>query len=211
MLVDREEDGFMRISRNAGVLVSGALCGVLALGLAGPAFAVVAEGPARGGVGVSVAPVPGAEALAKQNAALAGAGAVVEPVTGLVAGVLKAPDGKLPKEEAAKHAAEVKKALDSLVAGAKASTGKARAQAPGPELVAKAAADLQTKVDALVKASAAGDAKATAAALQATLTGTVNVVVAIVLGGDLPAPDLEGLPKLPTLPGVDPAQTLPSL
>ncbi|WP_443045659.1 hypothetical protein [Streptomyces sp. NBC_00356] len=171
------------------------------------------DSPARS---ASVAPVPGADALAKQNSALAGAGAVLQPVTDLVAGVLKAPDGKLSKEEAARHAAGVKKALDGLTAGAKAAADKAGApgagaQAPGAELVAKAAADLQTKVDALVKASAAGDAKATAAALQATLTGTVNVVVAIVLGGDLPAPDLKGLPKLPTLPGVSPAETLPSL
>ncbi|MEB8342116.1 hypothetical protein [Streptomyces endophyticus] len=206
----------MRISRKAGLLASSALCGALALGAAGPAFSSVTDAPARSGSSESVAPLPGAEALAKQNTALAGAGAVVQPVTDLVAGVLKAPDGKLPKDEATKHAADVKKALDGLAAGAKAATDKAgapgaRAQAPGPELVAKAAADLQTKVDALVKASAAGDAKATAAALQATLTGTVNVVVAIVLGGDLPAPDLKGLPKLPTLPGVDPAQTLPSL
>ncbi|MFD7295265.1 hypothetical protein ACFV9W_18445 [Streptomyces sp. NPDC059897] len=209
----------MRVSRKAGLFVSSALCGALALGVAGPAgaaFSSVRDVPAGSGSGVSVAPVPGAEALAKQNAALAGAGAVVQPVTDLVAGVLKAPDGKLPKDEAAEHAAEVKKALDSLAAGAKGAAGTAgvpggRAQAPGPELVAKAAADLQAKVDALVKASAAGDAKATAAALQAALTGTVNVVVAIVLGGDLPAPDLKGLPKLPSLPGVDPVQTLPSL
>ncbi|WP_425841022.1 hypothetical protein [Streptomyces fractus] len=202
----------MRISRKAGLLASSTLCGALALGVAGPAgpaFSAVTDSPAHS---ASAAPLPGADALAKQNTALAGAGAVVQPVTDLVAGVLKAPDGKLPKDEATKHAADVKKALDGLKSDAKASTGKAaRAQDPGPELVAKAAADLQVKVDALVKASAAGDAKATAAALQATLTGTVNVVVAIVLGGDLPAPDLKGLPKLPSLPGVSPAQTLPSL
>ena len=206
----------MRVSRNVGLVVSAALCGALAVGVAGPAgpaFSAVADAPARS---VSAAPVPGADALAEQNAALAGAGAVLQPVTDLVAGVLKAPDGKLPEDEAAEQAGEVKKALDGLVADAKAATDKAGvpgggSQAPGAELVAKAAADLQAKVDALVKASAAGDAKATAAALQATLTGTVNVVVAIVLGGDLPAPDLEGLPKLPSLPGVSPAQTLPSL
>ncbi|MHC5264528.1 hypothetical protein ACYSUO_42240 [Streptomyces sp. UC4497] len=180
----------------------------MALGTAGPAFSTGMDAPAHRDT-VSAAPVPGADALTKQNAALAGAGAVLQPVTDLVAGVLKAPDGKLPKEEATEHAAEVKKALDGLAADAKAATDKAGA--PGADLVVKAAADLQSKVDALVKASAAGDAKATAAALQATLTGTVNVVVAIVLGGDLPAPDLEGLPKLPSLPGVSPAQTLPSL
>lgn len=209
----------MRISRKAGVLASTVLCGALAVGVAGPAgpaFSSVMDSPARSVSSGSVAPVPGADALAKQNAALAGAGAVLQPVTDLVAGVLKAPDGKLSKEEATKHVAGVKKALDGLTADAKAAADKAGApgagaQAPGAELVAKAAADLQAKVDALVKASAAGDAKATAAALQATLTGTVNVVVAIVLGGDLPAPDLKGLPKLPTLPGVSPAETLPSL
>ncbi|MFJ8954302.1 hypothetical protein ACIRO1_29825 [Streptomyces sp. NPDC102381] len=206
----------MRISRKTGLLASTTLCGALALGVAGPAgpaFSSVTDSPAHS---ASAAPLPGADALAKQNTALSGAGAVLQPVTDLVAGVLKAPDGKLPKDEATKHAADVKKALDGLTADAKAATDKAgapgaRAQAPGADLVVKAAADLQTKVDALVKASAAGDAKATAAALQATLTGTVNVVVAIVLGGDLPAPDLKGLPKLPTLPGVSPAETLPSL
>ncbi|MEB8336535.1 hypothetical protein [Streptomyces endophyticus] len=204
----------MRFSRRAGLVASTALCGVLALGMAGPAFSSVGDVPAGGAPArsASVAPLPGAEALGKQNAALAGAGAVVQPVTALVAGVLKAPEGKLSKEEAAEHAAGVKKALDGLKAGAKGATGKAAGvRAPGPELIAKAAANLQVKVDALVKASVAGDAKATAAALQATLTGTVNVVVAVVLGGGLPAPDLEGLPKLPSLPGVDPASTLPSL
>ncbi|MET8472780.1 hypothetical protein [Streptomyces sp. NPDC004856] len=194
-------------------MASSTLCGALALGPAGPAFSSVADSPARS---ASVAPLPGADALAKQNAALAGAGDVLQPVTDLVDSVLKAPDGKLPKDEATKQAAEVKKALDGLTADAKAAAGKAgapgsRAQAPGADLVVKAAADLQAKVDALVKAATAGDAKATAAALQATVTGAVNVVVAIVLGGDLPAPDLEGLPKLPSLPGVSPAQTLPSL
>ncbi|MHB9756425.1 hypothetical protein ACYBSK_18770 [Streptomyces sp. BYX5S] len=205
----------MRISRKAGLLASTTLCGALALGTAGPAFSSVTDSPAHSAS--AAAPVPGADALTKQNDALAGAGDVLEPVTDLVADVLKAPDGKLPQEDATEHAADVKEALDGLTADAKATTDKAAGtsgsdvQAPGPELVAKAAADLQTKVDALIKASSAGDAKATAAALQATLTGTVNVVVAIVLGGDLPAPDLEGLPKLPALPGVSPAETLPSL
>lgn len=76
------------------------MCGALALGVAGPAgpaFSSVMDSRAGGVSGASVAPVPGADALAKQNAALAGAGAVLQPVTGLVAGVLKAPGGSCPR------------------------------------------------------------------------------------------------------------------
>ena len=65
------------------------------------------------------------------------------------------------------------------------------------DLKADALKALQTAVDSLVKAATSGDVAGVAAAALAVVTGLVNVVVATVLGGGLPAANLPGLPKLP--------------
>ncbi|RFU86303.1 hypothetical protein DY218_12915 [Streptomyces triticagri] len=206
----------MRTSRKAGLLVSTAVCGALALGAAGPAFAATSDSTVPSDSTSVAAPVPGADALAQQSALLGNAGGVLTPVTALVDAVLKADDGKLTEADATKHADAIKAALAKVTEAAPetpaagALPGPAAAD-PGTELKAKAAAALQVKVDALIKASLAGDVKVTAAAVQATITATVNVLVSIVLGGGLPAADLPGLPTLPTIPGVAEVPTLPTL
>ena len=83
--------------------------------------------------------------------------------------------------------------------------GAERAVAEIPlDLKADALNALQNAVDTLVKAVTCGDVAGVAAAAPAVVTGLVNVVVATVLGGGLPAANLPGLPRLPL-----PADALP--
>ncbi|MFD3376061.1 MULTISPECIES: hypothetical protein [unclassified Streptomyces] len=80
-----------------------------------------------------------------------------------------------------------------------------RAAAEVPlDLKADALKALQAAVDSLVKAATSGDVAGVAAAALAVVTGLVNVVVATVLGGGLPAANLPGLPKLPLPTGALP-------
>ncbi|WP_328906598.1 hypothetical protein OG230_28550 [Streptomyces sp. NBC_00234] len=205
----------MRISRKTGLLVSTAACCALTLGSAGAQAMAAAESPANStGILAAEPTIPGAEQLGAQAGLLKDTSGVLAPVTELIDAVLKAPDGKLPEAEATKLAAPVtdslapfkEKAATTLPAPDVATPGVAPGpQAepdPGAVLKAEAAADLQAKVDALVKAAASGKPAEVAAAVQATITGSLNVVVSVVLGGGLPAPDLAGLPALPKIPGV---------
>ncbi|WP_234048425.1 hypothetical protein [Streptomyces liliifuscus] len=75
------------------------------------------------------------------------------------------------------------------------------------DLKADALKALQAAVDSLVKAATSGDVAGVAAAALAVVTGLVNVVVATVLGGGLPAANLPGLPKLPLPTGALPLPT----
>ncbi|MFJ2262016.1 hypothetical protein ACIOKD_27410 [Streptomyces sp. NPDC087844] len=67
-----------------------------------------------------------------------------------------------------------------------------------PDLRADALKALQSSVDSLVEAAVAGDATALGAAAKQTVSGLVNFVAAVAVGGALPAPNLPGLPKLST-------------
>ncbi|WP_433546574.1 hypothetical protein ACQPZG_16850 [Streptomyces sp. CA-294286] len=182
------------MSRKAGLLVSTAVCGALALGTAGPAIAVVNDHPVTSEA--APGPIPGAEALTGQAKSLADTAGVLKPVSDLVGAVLKAPDGKVAPDAAAMLGKPVDEALATL------SKPVPAAKAPAdPGLKAKAAADLRADVTALLKAVEKGDPKATAAAVKAVITGSVNVLAAVLLGDGLPAPDLKGLPELPKVPG----------
>ncbi|MFI1482905.1 hypothetical protein [Streptomyces sp. NPDC020747] len=86
--------------------------------------------------------------------------------------------------------------------------GAERAVAEVPlDLKADALKALQAAADSLVKAATSGDVAGVAAAALAVVTGLVNVVVATVLGGGLPVPNLPGLPKLPLPTGALPLPT----
>ncbi|MFE1796581.1 hypothetical protein ACFW9L_10500 [Streptomyces sp. NPDC059517] len=67
-----------------------------------------------------------------------------------------------------------------------------------PDLRADALKALQSSVDSLTEAAVAGDATALGAAAKQVVSGLVNFVAAVAVGGALPAPNLPGLPKLPT-------------
>ncbi|WP_328319227.1 hypothetical protein [Streptomyces sp. NBC_00388] len=206
----------MRMPPKAGLLVSSAVCGALTLGIAGPAACATAgDSPVPRTATAPPAPVPGAGRLAGQAKLLGDAGGVLSPVTVLLDAVLKAPGGKLSAAEAAKLAGPVRDALSKVTegtpgapaapgipGGATGVSGTPAAPDPGAALKARAAADLQSKVDTLVRASTAGTPAQVATAAQGVVTAEVNAVVAVVLGGGLPAANLPGLPKLPTVPGV---------
>ncbi|WP_192340824.1 hypothetical protein [Streptomyces sp. VITNK9] len=72
--------------------------------------------------------------------------------------------------------------------------------AAASDLAASAYAELQKQIDALIKASTSGTADQVSPAVKDVVTGVVNVVAATLVGGELPAADLAGLPALPAAP-----------
>ncbi|MFD4522444.1 hypothetical protein ACFWP7_00600 [Streptomyces sp. NPDC058470] len=84
-----------------------------------------------------------------------------------------------------------------------------RAAAPA-DLKADALAALQKAVDTLLAAVTSGDPAGVVPAATAVVTGLVNLIVAVVLGGGLPVPDLPGLPSLSSLPAVPAAPAVPA-
>ncbi|MET8687276.1 hypothetical protein ABZV77_23975 [Streptomyces sp. NPDC004732] len=197
-------------------LATTTLCATLLLGTAGPALASDGDASREATRTAPRAPAPDASALLGQAQQLGGLGGVLTPVTDLLTAVLKAPDSKLSPEDAKKHVDAVKAAIDAAAKAAPAApgtglpsvpeapklpTGGAQSAAKAPmDAKADALAALQKAVDELVKAATAGDPKAVLAAAPGVLLGLVNAVVATVLGGGLPAPNLPGLPSLPKLP-----------
>ncbi|MDK1476038.1 hypothetical protein QNO07_21895 [Streptomyces sp. 549] len=189
----------MRSNMTASAAVAAAMAGALAFGTIGTAVAATpamaraesttAEAPA--------APLPADEALAGQVRAMSQAGGVLTPVSHLFDAVLKADGGKLTAEEAAKHQAAVRTALDAVQEQAPAADAR-RAAAPGAD-VSKSAADLQKKVDALVEAAAANDPSSIVTALTDALGAVLELVLGL-LGGSLPELPTDGVPT-PAAPG----------
>ncbi|MFF3662071.1 hypothetical protein [Streptomyces olivochromogenes] len=233
-------------------LASSVLCASLLLGISGPVALAADRDSARGHTHAA-APVPGADALLAQVKALGGIAGVLAPVTDLLDAALKAENGQLSADQAAKLAQAVKDAIakaaaaapvppatttpalptlptlpavptlpsvkksagaqdDSAVAGDqdnKAPRDKGSRALTARDLAGDALTALQKAVDTLVAAVTSGDATKVVPAATAVLTGLVNFVVAVVLGGGLPAANLPGLPPLPALP--TPALPLPAL
>ncbi|MFD0412897.1 hypothetical protein [Streptomyces sp. NPDC127108] len=201
------------------------LCTALLLGTAGPVYAATHDDTAREAAAAAPqVPLPGADALLGQVKALGDIGGVLTPVTDLLNAVLKADNGQLPAADAAKLGDAVKAAIAKVTAAAPVPVpvpaaglpqvpttpqlpatpqlplgGAPAAKAP-MDLKGDALAALQKAVDSLLKAVTAGDPAAVVPAVTAVVTGLVNVVVATVLGGGLPVPNLPGLPALPKLP-----------
>ncbi|MFI8510874.1 hypothetical protein ACIGHB_07045 [Streptomyces sp. NPDC085460] len=98
-----------------------------------------------------------------------------------------------------------------VAAGARAT------QAAPADLVDDALASVEKAVADLVAAATSGDAAGVVPQVTAALTSLVNLAVATVLGSGLPAPDLAGLPALPSLPveapelPVEPPAEVPAL
>ncbi|MFG2139078.1 hypothetical protein [Streptomyces sp. NPDC048650] len=202
----------MRMSRKAGLLVSAAVCGTLALGAAGTALASMNDAPARPAGSARQAPLPNTDALKTQARNLGDLAGVLRPVTDLIDDVLAAADsGRLTPTQVTAHTTAIRDALTAARQsgpeapsapsisqpdnGSRATTGKAAA-----ELRTDALTGLQNRTDALLKALSSGDTAIVTSAVTSSVTALANVLVAITLGG-LPAPDLPGLPSLPRLPG----------
>jgi hypothetical protein len=220
-------------------LASSVLCASLLLGISGP-VALAADSDSARGHTHAAAPVPGADALLAQVKSLADIAGVLAPVTDLLNAALKADNGQLSADQAAKLAQAVKDAIAKATAAVpvtppattvptlpalptlpslknagpqddKAPRDKgSRAQA-ARNLAGDALAALQKAVDALVAAVTSGDPTKVVPAATAVLTGLVNFVVAVVLGGGLPAANLPGLPTLPIPALPIPALPIPAL
>ncbi|MEU8588060.1 hypothetical protein AB0C59_13845 [Streptomyces sp. NPDC048664] len=184
-------------------LASSALCAVLVLGTAGSA-AVAADTSPRGRTEVT-APVGSVDGLRARIRDLADAGGVVPPVADLLNAVLKAHDGRLPADRAAK----LGKAVRDAIAKASGTAGS-----PSPTLSpvqANALAALQDAVDKLIATVTAGDTGRVLPAAANVLTSLVKVVLSGVAGGRVPSlPDLPTLPPMPPLPPMPTVTGVPS-
>ena len=195
-------------------LASTALCAVLLAGVTGPTAVAAAPAPGR-----AHAPVPGADTLLARTRSLGDLGTVLKPVTDLLTAVLTADNGQLPPDRATRLAAAAKTAITHLTAPPPASpagpAGPASSVLPSASVVAQAkgrgdvpvakdlAGDalvaLRSAIDGLAKAVSSGDAGRVGPAVTAVLTGVVDHLAALLLGGGLPAPHLAGLSVLPVL------------
>ncbi|WP_420034727.1 hypothetical protein ACN2WE_21650 [Streptomyces sp. cg28] len=198
-------------------IATSALCASLLIGAAAPVFAADSSDERASRTVVSTTVAPDAAALLNQVKTLQDTGGVLTPVTGLLDAVLKTKDGKLPADEAQKHADAIKSAIDTAKAAAPAAPAVPAtpdkavpddAKAP-LDVKADALAALQSAVDALVKSATAGDVTAIATQAPVVVTGLVNFLAATLLSGALPAPNLPGLPALPEVPAAN-TPALPS-
>ncbi|WP_234285471.1 hypothetical protein [Streptomyces venezuelae] len=164
-----------------------AISAAITLGTAGPAFADEHR-PSTAAARAARAPLPNAAALLSQTEALGELGSVITPVTDLLTATLKADSGQLPAADAEALKAKIAAAVD-----------QAKAAAPA-DVVTDALATVEKAVAGLLAAVTSGDAGGVVPQVTATLTSLVNLAVATVLGSGLPAPDLAGLPQLPSLP-----------
>ncbi|MEV5954318.1 hypothetical protein AB0M11_11180 [Streptomyces sp. NPDC051987] len=212
-------------------LASTALCAALLAGITGPA-ALAAPAHERGRA-TARTPVPGADALLGRTRSLGGLTALLGPVTALLTAVLEADRGQLTPDRAARLADAAKAAIARLteaaaapalpstpalpsvpaapaVAAAAAAQAKGLGAAPAEDLAGDALKALRTAIDNLVKAVTSGDAGQVAPAADAVLTGVVDYLAALLLGGTLPAPDLAGHAATPGLTATPPLPLPPS-
>lgn len=183
-------------------IAASALCGALVLGAAGTALATAPDSGGDVARTVSRAPVPRAEALLGQTEALGDLGTVLTPATNLLNTVLKADNGQLSKEEAKKLGDATKGAIaqakDKAPAQPPATPPPASATSPAKLLPADLRDDqldaLGKAVDALLGAVTSGKADQVEPAVENVVTALVNVSAATLLGSEMRAADLPGLP-----------------
>ncbi|MFJ4719097.1 hypothetical protein [Streptomyces luteogriseus] len=202
-------------------IATSALCATLLLGVTGPAAVAAdsASAPAHTQA-ASRAPVPDADALLGQVQSLGDLGGVLVPVADLLTAVLKADGGQLPHSQAAELSTSVQDAIDHATANAPAPAATPGTTAPGSPLpqastlpapvddpagtpvglADEALAALEKATDGLFKAATSDDAAQVTPAVNAVVAGLVNAVAATLVGSELPAPDLAGLPSLPQAP-----------
>ncbi|MEU3484357.1 hypothetical protein [Streptomyces massasporeus] len=202
-------------------IATSALCATLLLGVTGPAAVAADSASAPEHThAASRAPVPDADALLGQVESLGDLGGVIVPVTDLLTAVLKADGGQLPHSQAAKLSTSVQDAIDHATANAASpatAPGTTAPNSPLPQastlpapvdgrtevpedLAGEALTALEKATDGLVKAVTSDDAAQVAPAVDAVVAGLVNAVAATLVGSELPAPDLAGLPSLPKAP-----------
>jgi hypothetical protein len=171
----------MRMSRTAGLLVSTAVCGTLALGTASPAIAAVHEHPGTAG----------AAALTTQPKLPVDDDGFLSGVTGLLTAVLKSSEGRLSQEDADEltELTELIESFEEAMGGPTKQAPAAKAADDEPRAEeAEEAEDLKDEIQALLEAVMKGDAKATATAIKDLITDSMDTMADTLRSDDFPAP-----------------------
>ncbi|MDT9700203.1 hypothetical protein [Streptomyces sp. P17] len=139
------------------------------------------------------------DAIAKVSAAAPAAPSANLPATSTSTSTSTSTTPTTPAAPTA-PAAPTLPAAPALPALTKSDDSKAPSAQLPADLVADALAALQKAVNTLLTAITSGDVGQVVPAVTGALTGLVNALAATLLGGGLPAPNLAGLPALPSLP-----------
>ncbi|WP_019544862.1 hypothetical protein [Streptomyces sulphureus] len=193
----------MRLSRTvAAATAAAALAGSLALA-AGTAAAGHEPAPRTPSHAAPARPQ-----LAQTAGTLQRADQVLRPVSALLTEVLR--DGaRLPEAQADRRVAEAVRALDTVRTATPARASGHRTAADSAALVQRAADRLEERVRALADAAGTGDRARVDTTADAALTGSMDLLAALVAGGNLPTAHMPGLPthtgpkahaKVPTAP-----------
>ncbi len=194
----------MRTNKTATI----ALAAALTLGAAGTATAALAaDGPDQHVVTAPAQAPAAQQQLAQQVRILQGTNQAVKPVSDLLQAVLESENGRLSQEQIDRHARAVDRALNRLTRTVRdeqtdyafqqdAARQNVADQAASPRLTVKAADQVQSHVDKLLKAARTGHQLRVQRQAKALVRSTVNLMTSVVLGGQLPAPDMAGLPQI---------------
>lgn len=195
----------MRVNRITATAVTCSLAASLGLGAAGAAGAsapadrgdATHRGPGHRALPVAQADAASASArVARHNRVLKGVIKPVDQLTRLLTEVGGLQSRKLTPQRAEHHSTAMARAVAPLTATRPGSAGT-----PPQTMAAQAARDLRDRVDALLRAAVRGDVAGRDAAAGRAVTGGSNLMAAALMSGKLPAPDLKGLPKLPSATG----------
>jgi hypothetical protein len=179
-----------------------AIAAALTLGAAGTATAAFASDDSDQQV---VAAPAARQQLAEQVRILQRTNEAVKPVNSLLQAVIDSQNGQLSRAQADRHAQAVERGLNRLVRAVRdlqadpAYQQSARQNSDrfaSARLTAKAADQVQQHVDKLIKQARAGHEFRVQRQARALVKSEVNLMTSIVLGGQVPAPDMEGLPEI---------------
>lgn len=182
-----------------------ALAAALTLGAAGTATAALAtDGPDQHVVTAPAQAPAAQQQLAQQVRILQRTNQAVKPVNNLLEAVIESRNGRLSRAQAEQHSQAIERALNRLVREVRnlqadqAYRQSAQHNADrfaSPRVTVKAADQVQQHVDKLIRQARAGHQARVQRQAQAVVKSEVNLMTSIVLGGQLPAPDMEGLPQ----------------
>ncbi|MEV0092647.1 hypothetical protein [Streptomyces sp. NPDC050738] len=172
------------------------VCATLSLGVIAPAEAHTPVVRSEG----QIAPVSGATVLLRQMQTLGEVGGLLTPVTNLIEAALTTEGHRLSAGTAQRYLGAVTTALAN-VTPATPSTSTATSEpstkaATPPDLKADALKDVRKYARALATAATAGNGERVLKQAQETVNSMVKFMVATVLTGGLPTPQLPGLPTV---------------
>lgn len=182
-------------------LVPPLACAALFFGAVGTTAAAIGESTDRPAGSSIAAPLPDADATLKQVDALGTTGGVVASVTKLLTDTLKADNGRLSTEAAAKHETAIKAAITTMWSGmenasaagpsATATPGANGGQATPTDVITDEVAKVEAAATELLTAATALDPEEVPGILKQAVTTLVELLKAAL--GNLPLP----LPSVP--------------